>query len=144
MSITIGSVTLSRGLNRAESDYHIERPQMLREILANGEILIYDESSTKVVRGVLVIDYCTADEAASMRAFLANTIRILRFKFDITPDSCSDVGAGAGIVLEDCLLDVDDASTSGIVTPQGEFGRWQVRLPYRAVIAALSGAGVEE
>lgn len=141
--IRVGSCSFVRGLNREESRWYVERPNMTREEAGNGDLAVFDESSTKVVRGTLAIDYCSAAEAAALRTFLSDTARLWRFTFDIVPDAWSDVGAGVGATLEDCRLDTDGASLEGVIEPQGAFAKYAIRLPYRAIVQDLAGAWSE-
>jgi len=142
-SYQIGSLTIPKGKNREESWFAHARLNMAAQVTATGETLVFDESGTTMLRGVLVFDLLPEATAAAVRSWVVDSLRFWSGTFSIIPPSFDDIGKGPGQRLDGCRLDTQEPSTEQMLTPQGRLGRWRLSLPYRLPIAADEAYPVE-
>lgn len=135
-SITIGSVTIDRGIEHT-SKFAIRRVNQYTQQTSAGELITFD-NSVSVVEGIIRIRFISKSKADEIRNFIANSIRFQRFQFTITPSSFDDVGAGVGVALTDCNYN-GGPSTDGVVEPFGKANKFNLIFPYRAIIQPGAG-----
>lgn len=128
MAITIGTVQFSQGADPA-SVFHVARPGMVRNMTASGTPLIQDNGRSCLI-GSIILRFVPKAKTDEFRNWLMNTAKFGQNTFTITPDSFMDIGAGAGVALDNCQWDADP-TTDGVIQPSGRLGRSDINIYYK-------------